>query len=160
MAEQKDARPKHYQALNNRTLKPILNFLKEHFGFSKKLDYVFLLSSKSRLYAASRELFDLPVEKLKINSFGVYFGEWRNEEVRLSIEGSQIIGPHCTKNVLELTVEQRDIWMAGLDMPKGDFSGYGFMLIKCGDDFLGCARLTDETLLNYVPKNRRKRLEV
>jgi NOL1/NOP2/fmu family ribosome biogenesis protein len=71
----------------------------------------------------------------------------------LSIEGSQIIGPKCNKNILELKDEQRELWVKGYDLDiDGDL---GFVIIKNKDDFLGCGKLRNNKLYNYVPKSRR-----
>ena len=44
--------------------------------------------------------------------------------------------------------------MAGDDFEM-DTKLYGFVIIKNRDDFLGCGRVVDSKLLNYVQKERR-----
>ncbi|MDO8481151.1 MAG: hypothetical protein Q7S65_05060 [Nanoarchaeota archaeon] len=140
--------------LNSKQVREIVANLKERFGFEGKLEYVFLLNNKERLYIVNPEIAAIPLSNLRINTLGMYFGEWKRNEVRLSIEGSQRIGPDCTKNVLELDDEQTKEWLKGYDVPLV-YPDRGYLLIKHGSDFLGCARALDDKLQNFVPKNRR-----
>ena len=140
--------------MNAKQVKEVLANLKERFGFEGKLDYVFLLSNKERLYVVNPEVASVPLEKLRINTLGMYFGEWKRNEARMSIEGSQLIGPHCAKNVLELDDAQTKEWLKGYDVAYV-YADRGYLLVKHGPDFLGCARALDDKLQNFVPKNRR-----
>ena len=93
------------------------------------------------------------MEKLRINSLGLYFGQIRNG-LRLSIEASQIVGPAAKKNFVSLTEKQAREWFKGEDIEvKGDFSG--FVIVKCNNDFLGTGRFKEGKVLNFVPKSRR-----
>jgi NOL1/NOP2/fmu family ribosome biogenesis protein len=77
-----------------------------------------------------------------------------NEELRLSIEGSQIIGKVAKRNVLELDDDLAKKWMSGEDFEiKTELNG--FVIIKNRVDFLGCGRVAKGKLFNYVPKERR-----
>ncbi|MBS3106713.1 hypothetical protein J4419_03560 [Candidatus Woesearchaeota archaeon] len=140
--------------LNARQVRGILANLKERFGFEGKLEYVFLLSDKERIYIVNPEIARLPLDKLRVNTFGMYFGEWKRGEARLSIEGSQLIGPRCSKNVLELDEERMKLWLRGYDVPLS-YLDRGFVILRHETDFLGCARALEGKLQNFVPKNRR-----
>ena len=142
--------------LNSREVKPLLAQLRERFGFSGELDYAFLLSSKDRVSLVTREISRIPLERLRINSAGMYFGELKHGELRLSIEGAQLIGPSCSKNILELETEHAHAWLKGEDLPL-IHPDSGYVLIRHGADFLGCGKATSEKILNFVPKNRRVR---
>jgi NOL1/NOP2/fmu family ribosome biogenesis protein len=84
----------------------------------------------------------------------MYFCEIDNLGMRLSIEGSQIIGPKATKNILEINDEQTKQWFKGEDLEmNGNFSG--FLIIKYKDDFLGTGKYSNGKILNYIHKNRR-----
>ena len=130
-----------------------MKILKEHFGFEEKLNYVFLENSKGKVYIISTDLANLELSNLRIDSLGLYFGKLEKDGLRLSIEGSQIIGPKAKKNVLEIKKGTRDIWIKGYDT---EIQGNpGFVIIKHKDDFMGCGKLNNNKLYNYVPKNRR-----
>ena len=130
--------------------------LEKRFGFKKKIEYAFLINNKNRIYIINKEFSNIDITKLKINSLGLYFGETRDGEIRLSIEGSQLIGNDCPENVLELTEKEAKEWLRGTDIEK-DVKNRGYVLMKYEKDFLGCGRAVENKILNFVPKNRRIR---
>jgi len=117
-----------------------------------------ILQQKNRLYIVKKEVFSIDENKLRIDSIGLYFGTMTGNDLRLSIEGSQIVGPEAKQNIIEINVDQRKLWLSGEDIDlsrqkKNDLTG--FLLVRCRDDFLGCGRFRDNTLMNYYPKSRR-----
>ena len=112
------------------------------------------MNSKNRIFILSRDISKLDTGELRINSLGMYFGELNKGVVRLSIEGSQIIGKQAMKNVLELDEGQATKWMWGEDFEL-DTDLSGFVIIKNNSDFLGCGKVSGRKLYNYVPKERR-----
>ncbi|MBN2368380.1 hypothetical protein JXC34_05160 [Candidatus Woesearchaeota archaeon] len=140
--------------LNSREKKDISKLISEQFGCKFKFDYEVFMNEKNKIFLMSRDISKINPEELRINSLGLYFGEVSNGELRLSIEGSQILGKAAKKNVLELSDENADRWMAGEDF-EVDTKLKGFVVIKNKDDFLGCGRIVTKKLLNYVPKERR-----
>lgn len=140
--------------LNKKQTKEILSLIKKQFGAEFKSDFAFLKNEKGKIYLINKDISKINLEKLRINSLGLYFAETRNNEIRLSIEGSQLIGPLAKKNILELTEKQVKEWMQGNDLEtKGDYSG--FVLIKHNNDFLGCGKVREGKVFNYVGKARR-----
>jgi NOL1/NOP2/fmu family ribosome biogenesis protein len=140
--------------LNKKEIKSILESINKQWGCDIKLDYAFLMNQNNRIFLANKELFDIDMKKLRVNSLGLYFGEFSNDELRLTIEGSQLIGPKATKNVLELDDFETKEWLKGTDLDK-EIDGKGFFLIKHDEDFMGSGKLKDNKLLNYTPKTRR-----
>ena len=128
--------------------------LNEQWGFDKKLDYAFVLTEKERIYLIKRSIDNLDLTKLRINSLGLYFAEFRNNELRLSIEGSQIVGPFATKNFVVINDNELRQWLRGEDLIK-ECTQTGFVIIKHSEDYLGCGKYKDGTILNFVPKTRR-----
>lgn len=140
--------------LNKKQTKEILNLIKKQFNAEFKSDFAFLKNEKGKIYLINKDISKINLEKLRINSLGLYFAETRNNEIRLSIEGSQLIGPSAKKNILELDEKQVKEWMQGNDLEiKGNYKG--FLLIKHNNDFLGCGKARDGKLFNYVGKARR-----
>ena len=140
--------------LNKKQTKEILSLIKKQFGAEFKSDFAFLKNEKGKIYLINKDISKINLEKLRINSLGLYFAETRNNEIRLSIEGSQLIGPLAKKNILELTEKQVKEWMQGNDLEtKGDYSG--FVLVKHNKDFLGCGKVREGKVFNYVGKARR-----
>lgn len=140
--------------LNKKEVKNILNLLDKQFGFKDKLDYVFLQHENGKLYVANRDIFDIDFKKIRINNIGSYFGQVRGNELRLSIEGSQLIGSYAKKNVIELNDKEKEGWMKGIDISYSEELS-GFVLLKHRNDFLGCGKIVNNKLLNYIPKTRR-----
>ena len=156
--------------LNSKEKKNILKVLNEQFDYKETLsrksagapkgkllsepDYVFLRNAKDRIYIIHRDMEKMDLEKLRIDSIGIYFATIMPEGIRLSIEGSQIVGKTAKKNILELNEEQFENWLKGIDFEL-ETDMKDFVLIKYKDDFLGCGKIKEGRLLNYVPKARR-----
>ncbi len=149
--------------LNKKEIKEILVIIKNQWNTDLELDYAFFLSQKENLYIVNKEIANYDLSGLRINSVGIYFGEFHNGELRLSIEGSQIIGKHAKKNVVELKDEDIKKWLNGQEIMILDFGFWiadlenisGFVIIKNKNDFYGCGKVVGNRILNYVPKNRR-----
>lgn len=144
--------------LNKKQIKKILEIIKKQYGCKVNLDYAFLQNEKNRVYIANKEFADIDLTKLRINSVGLYFGELRSGELRLTIEGSQIIGPYAKENVVELDEKESKEWMKGYDLVK-ETNTKGFVIIKHKEDYLGCGKVKENKIFNYVPKNRRSSFE-
>jgi len=93
-------------------------------------------------------------EQAQLERVGIYFGKIQGNEIRLSIEGSQILKKQIKKNIFELTWGQTEQWMMGreLDIQTGK---RGFLVIKYGGDFLGCGKASENKIGNFIPKTRR-----
>lgn len=144
------------KVLNSREKKKITEMIGAQWGFRRKLDYAYLMNRKNKIFLVNPAIDRIEdPKKLNIDSAGMYFGELPNEnEIRLSIEGSQIIGPHAKKNIVELEEEEARLWMTGQDLDK-ETDCRGFVIIKSGTDFLGAGKAKEGKILNYVPKTRR-----
>ena len=143
------------KVLNSKEVKVILNWLKEHYGIKElKIEGTFLKSTKDKIYLSTRKIGELEPKSLRINLIGMYFAKQEKNGVRLSIEGSQLIGPKAIKNVAELNNDQMNSWVRGDDLDyEADLTG--FVIIKYKDDFFGVGNYKEGKILNYVPKERR-----
>lgn len=140
--------------LNSKEKKHIHEMLESQYAFKEKLDYVFLFNEKEqKIFIASQDIAKINLDQLNVNSIGIYFGQAYKERLRLSIEGSQIVGPKASKNILKLTIHQRNAWLKGEDMHYD--AEDGFYLIKTDDDFMGTGNISNKKLFNFVPKPRR-----
>ena len=127
--------------------------LADQWGFSGTLEYAFLKSPKDNLYMVSRDIAKIDWTKFRINSVGIYFGELKRG-LRLSIEGSQLVGPKSSKNVHELNSEEAMKWLKGHEIATKS-KAEGYQILRSGKDFLGCGTIKDGNMLNFVPKIRR-----
>ena len=140
--------------LNNKEIKETLNLIEKQWDAKLKLDYAFLKTEKDKIYLVNKDISKVDLGKLRINTIGLYFAEAKDNNVRLSIEGSQIIGPKAKKNILELNEKEVKEWMRGNDLEmEVDFSG--FLIIKYNNDYLGCGKLRNGKLLNFIGKASR-----
>ena len=140
--------------LNRKKIKEILALIKKQWGTDFRTELVFLMNTQDKIFLANREVFSLDLEKLRINSIGLYFGELKNNELRLSIEGSQLVGKDAKQNLIELNEKQAMQWLKGQDIDiKGQYKS--FVILKHNNDFLGTGKYKDGRVINYVPKARR-----
>ena len=140
--------------MDNKRKENLSRLIKKQWEPSFSLeDYAVYINQKDKIYIITRNVCGLDLSRLRINSVGLYFGKLKNNELRLSIEGSQLVGETAKKNILELDNKQSELWMQGQDV-EIDTSFRGYVIIKHNKDFLGCGKISDK-LHNYVPKERR-----
>ncbi|MEK6949918.1 MAG: hypothetical protein AABX34_06860 [Nanoarchaeota archaeon] len=140
--------------LNSREIKEIYRLIEGQWGAKLKLEYAFLKNSKSRIFIINKDISRIDLSKLRINSVGMYFCEVDDLGIRLSIEGSQIVGPKAEKNIVEIAEEQAKQWLKGEDLEiEGNYSG--FVILKSNNDFLGAGKYRNGKIMNYVNKGRR-----
>ena len=141
--------------LKSKQVKEVLAALQEQFGYSEKNDLVWAENNKDRLFVVNRDIDRLPLDELRINSVGVYIAERTKEGLlRLSIEGSEMVSKSASKNVIDIDEKRRDEWLKGEDI---DFEGKerGYVILRCNGDVLGCGKVKNNSILNFVSKNRR-----
>lgn len=140
--------------LNSKEIKIILSLIEKQWGAELKPNYAFLQNAKNRVFMVNKDISKINMEKLRINSIGMYFCEVDKIGTRLSIEGSQIVGPKAAKNIAEIDEEQAKKWLKGEDLEiKGNYSG--FVILEYNGGFLGTGRFKEGKILNYVGKERR-----
>ncbi|MEM7819099.1 MAG: hypothetical protein QW403_03085 [Candidatus Aenigmatarchaeota archaeon] len=122
-------------------------------------DYVILLGKENKIWICSKKIFEVDLKKLKVNSFGLYFGKIkRNEKIHLSPEGAQIVGKNAVRNVLELSKDEARKFMEGSDLKikiPESCEPHNFVILKRGDDILGCSLALEDGIKNLLPKSRR-----
>ncbi len=144
--------------MNRKEIKVVVKKLNSHFGCNDQLNfenYVFLINDDNKIYICKRSIFDfgLPV---KAYSEGVYFGALKHGNMRLSLEGCQMVGEHATSNIFELDDDQATKWMSGEDIPLDTGEELpAFQLVKYKNDFVGCGNHHEGYMQNFVPKARR-----
>ena len=166
--------------LNAKKRASVLRMIEHQWDCSPDFSPWALLEKDGRLFLANQELFSFPAfESLHINSLGTYFGTLTPDGLRLSIEGSQIVGPLAKKNVIELSESDQKRWLSGENLDLG-CKETGYVILKSskrvhdsngkrskerkGDntlfpekvhDFLGTGKASRGIVHNYVPKERR-----
>ena len=148
---------KRLKILNNKEVKGILRLLDNQFGVKGRLDYVFLMNKKNKIYLVTKDVGRIALDNLRIDALGLYFGEVNHGLLRLSMEGSQIIGKRAKKNIINLSKKEAELWSMGCDIDK-EANVSGFVILKHKKDFIGCGKYKEGRTFNYVPKERRLRV--
>ncbi len=125
--------------------------IKERFG--AEIDFKIKEMGKKRVYAY-KECPELENQPMDIIHYGVYFGRIEKDGLRLSIEGTQLIGRRAKNNIVEIDYYKAIKWMKGEDI-KVESEAYGYVILKWKNYYLGCGKLKDGTIINFVPKDRR-----
>ncbi len=141
--------------LNKKEIGFILEKIKEQFGLKElNLDYVFLKNKENKIFIANKDLDRIDLKRLRINSIGLYFCKIEKNWIRLTVEGSQIIGKFARTNVLELNKNQLKEWIIGNNLDvKG--SKNSCVIVKHEHDYFGSGLVKENILINYFPKTRR-----
>ena len=115
--------------MRNKEIKKILSEIKDQFDCGIKGEHLFLISKNDKVYITNPELQEINTENLKINNTGSYFGKIERAGFRLSIEGSEILD-NPKKNILELTDEEFQAYMAGENLMLDEKQENAYKIIK------------------------------
>lgn len=138
--------------------KRITEMLQDEYGISS-LPYTLIQFGKERLKIFSGDFDRDTLIKLdhavRIEQAGLYVAREHDGGLRLTIDGIHFFQTDIRKNILEISAEQMKRWLSGnnLDIPAEK----GFVVLKHGDDFLGCGKSSGNVILNSIPKERRLR---
>lgn len=148
--------PSALKIMNSREKKDLFKEIKEQYGIEKtilkKYEY---LERSDKIWLTTRCALSKDLKNLRMEGIGMLFGR-RSATLKLTTNAVQLFGKHATRNVLEL--EEEDAWkyMRGLDisdLSHTELSGY--VVVKYGDDYLGCGLYKEGYLKNQIPKQRR-----
>ena len=143
--------------LNKNEKREIENKLRKQFGI-EEVKGIIVRRGEERLFLFSGDFNEKQIKKLEdiviIERIGVYFASLFGGEIRLSIEGSQILKEQIKQNIFELNKEQAEEWMKGRELPIKT-GKKGFLIMKYKDDFLGAGKASAEKIGNFIPKSRR-----
>ena len=146
--------------LNKKKTKEILALIKNQFDAEYNFDdYAFFKSEKDKIYIINREIDKIDFSSLRIDNIGMYLAHVKDNKIRLSIEGSQLIGLFAKKNIYELNDQEAEQWIMGEDLETENTSNE-FVLIKHNNDFLGTGKIKNNKILNFVSKGRRLKIVV
>ena len=145
-------------AINAKQRKEVAAIIFEAYGAVLPKDDVLFLLGEDKYSLGTRDVEPFLSVGLRIERIGVYIGQLQHGEFRLSIEGSQILGPLAKSRILTLTSTQRGEWLLGKDIQLESDAQLAasshFHIIRCGADWLGAGKVKNGMLLNYVPKER------
>jgi NOL1/NOP2/fmu family ribosome biogenesis protein len=147
------------KSFNKQEKERFIRQLNEQFGI-KEIPGQIAKFGKERIILFSKEISEKEIQTLdkfsRIEGVGVYFAkiDENTKEIRLSIEGTQLLQNQITKNIFELDEKQAEQWMMGqeLNITTGK---KGFFIMKFKEDFLGTGKISENKISNFIPKSRR-----
>ena len=147
----------YIKILNQAEKKQIEDKLKEQFGI-KEIPGKIVMRGEERLFFFTGEIDEDEIRKIEeiapIEKIGVYFAKIINDDIKLTIEGTQILKNQISEGIFEINDEQAEEWMMGRELNiKTGLKG--FIVIKNNDDFLGCGKASENKITNFIPKSRR-----
>lgn len=150
----------NFQVLKNSQKKNIILKLEEVYDvkLNNLLDYTFYLNHKGKIFIFNGSLDNLDLSR--INNCGIYFGTFHDDDrFRLSLEGTKFLNPK--KNYVILKTETLKNYLAAEDLFEEDLEEtnydetYPFLIVKLGENKLGCVSKKENSYLNYIPKSRK-----
>jgi len=132
-----------------------------YYGITS-VPHLLLRFGKEKIRGYTGDLSSAEIIKLdkntRIELMGLYLFTEHRDEIRLSLDALHIFQDQITKNIIELTDEQADQWFHGIDIdvtPELKKLSRGFKVLKHKDYLIGCGKLTEDRIVNYMPKERR-----
>lgn len=133
--------------------------LNEQFGI-KKIPGLIIKGGTERLFLFQgslkpKEILELANE-IPVERIGIYFAKQQEgeEQIRLSLDGAQILKSQITKNRFELNDSQLLQWMKGHEL-NISIENRGYIIMTYQGEFLGTGKASALKISNFIPKNRR-----
>ncbi|MEK6941228.1 MAG: hypothetical protein AABW49_05015 [Nanoarchaeota archaeon] len=145
----------HLKRIKSSEVKKIINSLKEQYGIKKlKLPFIFFKNSKDYIFIVSKAWDTVNIKDIRVNNIGLYFANVKTNAIRLTIEGSQLLGPMIKKNIVDVSKDEISDWIRGESLNK-KISSNCFVVIRNNNDYFGCGRKHDDMIANFIPKSRK-----
>lgn len=150
--------------LNKHEFGQKMKALEERFGISLShlQTYGFMINEKQdRINISSPEALQQDLNNIRVDSIGLLFARCGRlpEDFKPTTNVIQIFGKHATKNILDLTEEQKRQFVRGLDFliteDQQKQISDGFVIVRVKEDYFGIAIVQGNRLKNQVPKTRR-----
>ena len=147
--------------LNSRAVKKIREIVIKQFGYFLEGDYAFLQNEKERVFIINKDLAKVETKNLRIDRIGLYFAEVKENQVRLSKEGAQLLAEEAKKNnqqlknVISLDHDQVKKYFTGENLDQDLGEENRFVLLQYENDIFGCAKYKNKVILNFLPKIHR-----
>lgn len=149
--------------LSHQETQEILSKLNKQFGV-QEIPGRLIKIGKEKIFLFQGNFSDEQIKDLEkitfIERIGIYFGKIFDltGEIRLSIEGTQILKNQIIKNIFEINDEQLDSWMQGQEL-NIQTGLKGIIIIKHNEDYLGCGKASENKIGNFIPKMRRLKIK-
>ncbi len=130
----------------------VKKILLEQFGI--ECDYRFYEGGKGKIYAVKEDAPDFL--RRKVVHSGVYVGRIERDGFRLSLDGAALLGRYAKRCVVDVGDEVVERWMKGEDLEDLELeSDCSYVILRWRGFYVGCGKVVDGKVKNYIPKNRR-----
>jgi len=138
-----------------------------HYGITD-LPYLLVASGKEKIRGYSGilstdELIAID-NAIGIELIGAYFFHRYGDNLRLSADAIHLLKDKIKKNILEINDKQAKEWFRGQDIlldkeeqVKLKDESKTFKVIMYKGDLIGTGKLTEDRIVNYMPKERRQK---
>ncbi|MHC1635219.1 MAG: methyltransferase RsmF C-terminal domain-like protein [Candidatus Methanospirareceae archaeon] len=134
-----------------------LKYMEERFGIHRDVfcGYSFIVRG-NKIRIVAREVANKDLSGLKVENIGILFGRYFKKENKFkpTTNALQIFGKYATKNIVELSEEEKEDYIRGFDLKKDLNIEEGYVILKYKGDVLGCGLYRDGKIKNQVPKAR------
>ena len=147
---------KKYEKCSKREIREYLRYVEDKFGIPSKLyeKYTFLKRGRNIWIFSGDSSMLKNIER--IETVGIKFLTISKKFIKPTTTFLQIFGKYATKNVAELRNEEEMIEFMTGGLIKRKFEvEKGYVIVKYGEDILGCGLYTQAGLLSQIPKSRR-----
>jgi NOL1/NOP2/fmu family ribosome biogenesis protein len=147
--------------LNSREIKKLKERVERDFGYYLEEDYAFLKNEGDKVFVVSKDIARLDLNHLIIDKMGLYFAELKEDHVRLSKEGAQLLALEAAKqgkmlrNTVLLDETEVKDYFQGKDVAKDCGRENRSVLLYYKEHVLGCAKYKEGKILNFLPKIHR-----
>ncbi len=149
--------------MNVRFLKPgekkkLFAELKETFGIDKP-HFLLFETGKEKIRGFAGSMSKEEILKLgeitNVEVVGLYLFKDEGWGYRLSHDAVHILAGDISKGIIEINEGELGKWIRGHDLEI--VAEKGAVVLRFGDDFVGCGVSNGEKIFNYVPNERRIR---
>lgn len=140
---------------NSKEVKKLCEIMIKEYGAAIKGNYAFLLNEKDRLFVVHKDISKINLDNLRIDKVGLNLGEYKNNQIRLSKEGTAFFMENSEgkpNNIVDLSKEETIKYFGGLDLVKNLELEDKTIILRYGEEILGCARYKEGKILNFMPK--------
>jgi NOL1/NOP2/fmu family ribosome biogenesis protein len=142
--------------LNSGEKKKIIEDLNAKFGITE-LPWLLVMAGKGKVRAFSGSMTRDEIAKLsydiRIELPGLYILREESDGYRISHDGLFVFKNLATKNIVDISDKQADEWLRGenIEIDSED----KWVLLRNKGELIGCGKVKDKKVINYVPRERR-----
>lgn len=137
--------------LNSKQKKKLLKSLTAQFGFESDEDF-HLIQDGDNIYYFNSDIDGVDLDSLRLSQIGMRIGVLKDDFVMLTVQGCQLLGDYCSKNILEFDNESMRDYLKGEDLICDE--NKGIFLLKSNDNYFGCSKCVKGILRNNVERTR------